>query len=266
MEASRPNSSAGGRHRANSLPGAGFRSKPAGRDRRDETTPGRSEPVGEGLELFQRVRPADDLGWVSVTLALINTRAPAPSGMTPTRSSRRPCGLRLPTGGRYSSTAGVTWPSRKKTSSPTGSCTAMSSRWPLATEPQWTGTATRAVPGRATAVFTCMIPRFELRLADSNPAIDTAALGMRHLMRAPRAQVAGRPGRSLRPVRTVDHRDRPTSSGSIPPSRTQPRGTWSVPRGARRMRAGIGLLAAGQRRVGGIPARQQGHADAACPI
>lgn len=34
-----------------------------------------------------------------------------------------------------------------------------------------------------------MIPRFELRLADSNPAIGTAALGMRHLMRAPRTQV-----------------------------------------------------------------------------
>ena len=46
-----------------------------------------------------------------------------------------------------------------------------------------------ADPGRATAVFTCMIPRFELRLADSNPAIPTAALEMRHLMRAPRAQV-----------------------------------------------------------------------------
>ena len=34
-----------------------------------------------------------------------------------------------------------------------------------------------------------MIPRFELRLADSNPRIATEALGMRHLMRAPRAQV-----------------------------------------------------------------------------
>ena len=43
-------------------------------------------------------------------------------------------------------------------------------------------------PARATAVYTCMLPRFDLCLADSNPAIDTSALEMRHLMEVSRSK------------------------------------------------------------------------------
>lgn len=45
-----------------------------------EPSSGRAEPVGDGLELFQRIRPTDEAGRASVTLVLINTRVPVSFG------------------------------------------------------------------------------------------------------------------------------------------------------------------------------------------
>ena len=151
---------------------------------------GKYAPVGEGLELFQRIRRADELGRASVTLVLINTRTPASFGRD--ADSFFQASLRAEAPGNAA--AFVHRPGtglaaaeediesdrllyRHAVSMATGHGTAV----------DWDSDP--ADPGRATAVFTCMIPRFELRLADSNPAIPTAALEMRHLMRAPRAQV-----------------------------------------------------------------------------
>jgi hypothetical protein len=151
---------------------------------------GKSEPVGDGLELFCRVRPADELGRVSVTLVLVNTRAAASFGrdadslfQATLRAEAPGCGavfVHRPGVGLTAAEEDIESDRllyRDAVSMATGHGTAV----------DWDSDP--ADPGRATAVFTCTIPRFELRLADSNPAIDTAALAMRHLMRGPRAQV-----------------------------------------------------------------------------
>jgi hypothetical protein len=44
----------------------------------DEPTPDRRLSLAEGLELFARIRPADEAGAVAVTLALVNTRTAKP--------------------------------------------------------------------------------------------------------------------------------------------------------------------------------------------
>lgn len=153
-------------------------------------TLGRSEAVGEGLELFQRIRPADELGRVSVTLVLINTRERA--AFAHDADSFFQATLRaeaLGHGAVFVHRTGIDLITpeediksdqllyRDVVSLATGHGTAV----------DWDSDP--ADRGRASAVFTCMIPRFELWLADSNAAIDTAPLGMGHLMRAPRAQV-----------------------------------------------------------------------------
>ena len=152
-------------------------------------TPGRLDPVGDGLELFRRVRPADELGRVSVTLVLINAREPA--GFAHDADSFFQATLRAEAPDRgavfvHRTDIDMTIPEediesdrllyRDVVSMATGHGTAV----------DWESDAVD--PGRASAIFTCMIPRFELRLADSNAAIDTAPLRMGHLMRAQRAQ------------------------------------------------------------------------------
>ncbi len=151
---------------------------------------GKSTPVGEGLELFQRVRPADELGRASVTLVLINTRTPASFGWDADSffqatihaedPGRRPVFVHRPGTGLAAAEEDVESDRllyRQAVSMATGHGTAV----------DWESDP--ADPGRATAIFTSILPRFELRLADSNPAIATGALQMRHLMSAPRAEV-----------------------------------------------------------------------------
>ena len=151
---------------------------------------GKSTPVGEGLELFQRVRPADELGRASVTLVLINTRTPASFGwdadsffqatIRAEDPGRRPVFVHRPGTGLAAAEEDVESDRllyRHAVSMATGHGTAV----------DWESDP--ADPGRATAIFTSILPRFELRLADSNPAIATGALQMRHLMSAPRAEV-----------------------------------------------------------------------------
>ena len=176
-------------------------------------TPGRSEPVGEGLELFQRIRPADELGRVSVTLVLINTRKPvafardADSFFQAALRVEAPAhravfvhraGMDVTTQDGDGETDQLLY--SDVVSMATGHGTAV----------DWESDPTD--PGRASTIFTCMIPQFELRLADSNAAIDTAPLGMRHLVRAPRGAGTGRSHGSLRPVRAVDYEDKRTGS------------------------------------------------------
>jgi hypothetical protein len=89
-----------------------------------------------------------------------------------------------------------------------------------------------------------MIPRLELKLADSNPAIDTAALGMRSLMHAPRRDVLERLGdlclhyerwiaETSQQVPDLDHALRATAERHLDRCRDA----------LQRMRAGIDLLA-----------------------
>ncbi len=150
---------------------------------------GRLDPVGDGLELFHRVRPADELGRASVTLVLVNTRTPASFGRD--ADSFFQARLRAEAPGRgavfvHRPGIGLTAAEEDIESDRLLYRDAVSMASGHGTAVDWDSDP--ANPGRATAVFTCMIPRFELRLADSNPTIDTAALAMRHLMRAPRAQ------------------------------------------------------------------------------
>ena len=151
---------------------------------------GQSHPVGEGLELFHRIRPADDAGRVSVTLVLINTRVPASFGRDADSFFQASLRAEAPGGGAvfvHRPGAGLAVAEEDIESDRLLYRDAVSMATGHGTAVDWDSDP--ATPGRATAIFTCMIPRFEVRLADSNPAIDTAVLGMRHLMRAPRAQV-----------------------------------------------------------------------------
>jgi hypothetical protein len=153
-------------------------------------TPGRSEPTGEGLELFRRIRPADELGRVSVTLVLINTRKPVAFAHDADSFFQATLRAEAPAHGAvfvHRTGMDVTTQEGDVESDQLLYRDVVSIANGHGTAVDWESDLTN--PGRASAVFTCMIPQFELRLADSNAAIDTAPLGMGHLIRAPRAQV-----------------------------------------------------------------------------
>jgi len=206
-------------------------------------TPGRSEPVGEGLELFQRIRPADELGRVSVTLVLINTRKPVAFARDADSFFQAALRVEAPahravfvhrTGMDVTTQDGETDQLLYSdvVSMATGHGTAV----------DWESDPTD--PGRASTIFTCMIPQFELRLADSNAAIDTAPLGMRHLVRAPRGQalegLTGLCGQYEQwIIKTSEQVPRLHSALQDPASRHLARCREAL----QRMRAGIALLA-----------------------
>ncbi len=151
---------------------------------------GRFTPIAEGLELFQRIRPADELGRASVTLVLINTRTSASFGRD--ADSFFQVTLRAEAPGREAvfvdrPGVGLAVAEEDIESDRLLYRDAVSMATGHGTSVDWDGDP--AVPGRASAIFTCMIPRFELRLADSNPSIGTAALGMQHLARSSRTEV-----------------------------------------------------------------------------
>ena len=150
----------------------------------------KSEPVADGLELFQRIRPADEQGRVSVTLVLINTREPA--SFERDSASFFQASLRAEAPGRgpvfvHRPGADLAIAEEDIESDRLLYRNVVSLASGHGTAVDWDSDP--AVPGRASSVFTCMIPRFELRLADTNTTIDTAPLGMGNLARAPRAQV-----------------------------------------------------------------------------
>jgi hypothetical protein len=209
-------------------------------------SPGRSDPVGDGIELFQRIRPADELGRASVTLVLINTRAPASFGRD--ADSFFQATLRADAPGRgavfvHRPGAGLAVAEEDIESDRLLYRDAVSMATGHGTAVDWDSDP--SIPGRATAIFTCMIPRFELRLADSNPAIGTAALGMRHLMRAPRTQVL----EGLRDLCDQYEQWITETSQQVPYldralQATAGRHLDRCREALQRMRAGIGLLAA----------------------
>jgi hypothetical protein len=151
-------------------------------------TEGHMEKLEEGLSLFTRVRPADESGRVSVTLILINTRT---SGSSLGRDAESYFQPKLRVEARSGQPAFVHRPAvdaqsededveshrllyRGAVSIATGHGTAVG--WDEASD-----------DGRcASAVWTCIIPRFELALSDSNPDIPTDELRMINFVQAPR--------------------------------------------------------------------------------
>jgi hypothetical protein len=135
------------------------------------------------------VRPADEFGRVSVTVVLINTREPAAFARDADSFFQACLRAEAPGHGAvFVHRTGVDLTIREEDieSDRLLYRDAVSMASGHGTAVDWDSDP--ADPGRASAVFTCMIPRYELRLADSNTAIDTVPLRMGHLMRAPRAQ------------------------------------------------------------------------------
>jgi hypothetical protein len=151
---------------------------------------GKTIDLEEGLSLFQRVRPVDHEGRASVTVILINTRT---SGSTIERDpdSYFQPNLRVVAGSgesafvhRPGATAEATEEDvqsnrllyRRAASIAGGHGTAV----------DWDEDADD--PQCASAVWTCVIPRSEALLSDSNPDIPTDTLRMSALSRSPRRE------------------------------------------------------------------------------
>ncbi|MGQ0823746.1 MAG: helicase-related protein [Actinomycetota bacterium] len=142
----------------------------------------------DGLCLFCRVRPVDDFGRASVTLILINTRISRSTFGRDEDSYFQPKllveavhgaaafvhrpGAELPASDEDVQSHQLLY--RDAVSIATGHGTAVD--WDQDKDD------TR----RASAVWTCVIPRYELNLADSNPDIPTDALQMMSFVRDPR--------------------------------------------------------------------------------
>lgn len=150
---------------------------------------GKTESIGDGLELFTRVRTPDDSGRSSVTVILINGRKATSGSRDADSFFQTRMIVEDPTGASvFVARPGSDFVTtdedveanrllyRDAVSLATGHGTSV----------DWK--ADPDDPGRASVICTCVIPRFELLLSDSNPDIPTTALGMRHLMRAPRSE------------------------------------------------------------------------------
>lgn len=153
------------------------------------STTGSDRDLEVGLRLYWRVRPTDDHGNASVTIILINDRK-ASSMMRDADSYFQPrITVVAPSGtsafvhrGNPESIADADLEAhrllyRNAASIAAGHGTAV----------DWDTDPTD--PDRAVRVFTCLIPRYELRLSGSNPDIQTDALGMAYLANGSRADV-----------------------------------------------------------------------------
>ncbi|MFD4252518.1 helicase-related protein [Amycolatopsis thermoflava] len=153
--------------------------------------------VLDGLQLFVRVRPADEQGRVAVTAALLNVKK---AGRGADRDSLAFYQPRLIATGPSRTTPFV---ERPVAGSPDGDEELESYRLLYRHSPtyavghgcavQWDA-ATSSInsvegPAGAAAVRTTFVPRYDLRLADSNPAIDSTRLGMSYLASASAADV-----------------------------------------------------------------------------
>lgn len=211
-----------------------------------QPSPGESKCLADGLELFQRIRPADEFGRASVTLVLLNTREMPSFGrdadsffqatLRAEAPGRGPVFVHRPGANVAAAEEDIESDRllyREVVSMATGHGTAV----------DWDRDPSD--PARASAVFTCMIPRYELRLADSNPAISTDALVMKHLMQSPRAQVL----EGLRELcgeyeRWITETSQQVSGLATSLRPTAARHMDRCREALQRMRAGIGLLAA----------------------
>ena len=152
--------------------------------------PGTTDPIGEGLELFTRVRASDESGRASVTLILINGRRAGSGSLRDIDSFFQ---TRLQVEAATGTHPFVARPGsdfvtqdedvesnrllyRDAVSLATGHGTSVDWR------------ADPDDPRRASVICTCLIPKFELLLSDSNPDIPTESLIMQHLIQAPRGE------------------------------------------------------------------------------
>lgn len=153
-------------------------------------TEGSTQALEEGLSLFWRVRPVDTEGRASVTVIIINSRR-SDSSMGRDADAYFQSGLRARStdgGAVFVSRPGVTSAAteadvqaqrllyRRSVSIATGHGTAV----------DWDHD--EIDPSRATAVRTCVIPKYELRLSESNPDIPTHSLAMAGFVSAPRSE------------------------------------------------------------------------------
>jgi Helicase conserved C-terminal domain len=151
---------------------------------------GRTEPISDGIGLFRRVRAADQSGRVSVTIILINTRTQS-SGFGRDADAIFQARLRVTADGRAAFVHRAA--THKEVSEDDAVAnrllyrTAVSFATGHGTAVDWRQNGTD--PFRATELCTCIIPRFELRLSDTNPEIPTDLLGMRFLATSPRPDV-----------------------------------------------------------------------------
>jgi hypothetical protein len=149
-------------------------------------------PLGEGLELYARVRKVDKNNAVAVTLALINTRL-GKSGQRDSDAFFQPSITVSTTDGRSAFVerhAGQTVEiddedlrsfqllyRDAKTFAAGHGC---SVDWERDAEEHW-----------ASKLWTTFVPRHALRLADSNPDITSPALSLRRLTHGPKADLIG---------------------------------------------------------------------------
>jgi Lhr-like helicase len=150
---------------------------------------GHTEPIGDGIGLFRRVRAADESGRVAVTIILINTRAQS-SGFGRDADAIFQARLRVTADGSAAFVHRAATENEMEEDAAANRLlyrTAISFATGHGTAVDWHQGATD--PLRATELCTCIIPRFELKLSDTNPEIPTDLLGMRHLATAPRPDV-----------------------------------------------------------------------------
>lgn len=152
---------------------------------------GTSMAVGDGVDLFLRIRPADHADRVAVTLILINTRRQsAAMGRDADSLFQARLRVRTPDG----SPAFVHRPGADYEGAEADVASNRLLYREVASLATGHGTAVDWVPDeedplRAAELYTSIIPRFELRLSDSNPKISTDGLGMRQIARRPRQEV-----------------------------------------------------------------------------
>ncbi len=155
-----------------------------------EANPGRFQPVSEGLELFQRVRLVGKPGQASVTVILVNTRTAGTFGRDADSFFQVSLRAQDPDGAAvfvHRPGAPLVAAEEDVESNRLLYRDAVSMATGHGTAVDWETDPTDR--HRAIAVFTSMVPRFELWLSDSNPAIATKPFAMKHLARAPRAEV-----------------------------------------------------------------------------
>ncbi|MFA1546488.1 helicase-related protein [Actinomadura chokoriensis] len=152
----------------------------------------------EGLELFVRVRPADRAGRVSITVSLVNRLQAAPGAdrdsvafFQPRLTVTGPAGtapfVERPAPGAPESDKEIESYRLLYRHAPTYAVGhGCSAEWDAV---RTKVNSTRRVAGAST-IRTTFVPRYDLWLADSNPAIDTERLGMHYLATASTTDVS----------------------------------------------------------------------------
>ena len=215
----------------------------------DVTNPGNLRlGIGEGLELFCRVRRPDERGAASVTAALIN-KLVVRSGMRDASSFFQP---RLKVVGHPD--APGPFVERPSGTPPAGDEDLRS--YDLiyrhacnfgvghGCAVEWIADERDA--SRAVSVETAFVPRYELRLSDSNRRIDESSLGMRFFAEGTRGSVttalAGLNDGYSDWIDTTDARSRSEFANEPELAETAGRHIWAARQAVDRMRRGVELL------------------------